>query len=209
MKVKGNVLSSTDSSVGQMRLSVLVACVSALQMKSVGRFRLAEDILLAIAIMTALCMHDRPTSMHQLLRSNKPAFGLVVNRRQLCCALDRVLAGEQGTEKLELYKASMCRITQTIAVSYRWQPEGVTVAPGLALNMSMWQLRCLRDVLLASSCPYVWIDKLAVPQAPSSAVEKDAQHKLLSRMNAVYTLATATVALRSQETEGNRYHQRG
>ena len=58
----------------------------------------------------------------------------------------------------------------------RWQPTEVNVCPGLTLNMSRWQLAELEKALAASSCLYVWIDRVAVPQHAG-----DLQRTLLAR----------------------------
>jgi hypothetical protein len=56
-----------------------------------------------------------------------------------------------------------------------------------------------------TGCVYCWIDNLAIP---SERKLRSVQKTLLSRMMAVYSAALVTMALRSRETEGDRYHQR-
>jgi len=91
----------------------------------------------------------------------------------------------------------------TLAVSYRWQDTEVEVCPGLALNMSQWQMEQLLAALRDTTCFYVWIDRLSVPQKAS-----ELQNTLLSRMMATYASARETLVLRSLEKSGSRYHQR-
>jgi hypothetical protein len=89
------------------------------------------------------------------------------------------------------------------AVSYRWQDEEVWVCPGLVLNMSRWQTEQVVSALGETSCFYVWIDRLSVPQQKS-----ELQNTLLSRMMATYASSRETLVLRSLEEDGSRYHQR-
>jgi len=69
--------------------------------------------------------------------------------------------------------------------------------------MGRWQIEQLLDALKTSTCFYVWIDRLSVPQ-----VESELQNTLLSRMMGTYASARETLVLRSLEEEGSRYHQR-
>jgi hypothetical protein len=88
-------------------------------------------------------------------------------------------------------------------VSYRWQAAEVWICPGLTLNMSRWQMERVVDALENTSCFYVWIDRLSVPQ-----YECELQNTLLSRMMATFASARETLVLRSIEENGSRYHQR-
>jgi hypothetical protein len=69
--------------------------------------------------------------------------------------------------------------------------------------MSRWQMERVVDALENTSCFYVWIDRLSVPQ-----YECELQNTLLSRMMATYASARETLVLRSIEENGSRYHQR-
>ena len=93
-----------------------------------------------------------------------------------------------------------------VAVSYRWQGEEVQLAHQCAVNMSKWQLRELDKFLQSCNALYVWIDCLSVPQEQLYSRTK---RLLLSRMMAVFASSPYTLVLRSLETHGNRYHQRG
>jgi hypothetical protein len=90
-----------------------------------------------------------------------------------------------------------------LPVSYRWQGTETFVCPGLKLNMSRWQMEELVRALSSTSCFYVWIDRLSVPQ-----YESELQNTLLSRMMATYANARETLVLRSMEEKGSRYHER-
>jgi hypothetical protein len=88
-------------------------------------------------------------------------------------------------------------------VSYRWQGVEEFICPGLKLNMSRWQMEQLVAALSNTSCFYVWIDRLSVPQ-----YESELQNTLLSRMMGTFANARETLVLRSMEENGSRYHQR-
>lgn len=212
-----STLSSKEASISQQRIILLVVIISQSAIPFGGRLRLAQDGMLMCMLAMALFIHDRPMRMHELVAAGQPAFGLVVDARQLRQALDALLRGEagdglSGRVALSTYKASISRMAEALAVSYRWQQDEVLIAPGMSLNMSAWQLTNLRDALAASTCPYVWLDRLSVPQSAERAASPHfdlIQRQLLSRMSSVYTVAAVTLALRSLEREGSRYHQRG
>jgi hypothetical protein len=92
---------------------------------------------------------------------------------------------------------------ETLAVSYRWQVDEVTISPDCVLNMSRFQVEGLARAIKEQQCQYVWLDRLSVPQ-----YECDLKYTLLARMMAVYAAAKATVAFRSLESPGSRYHER-
>jgi len=129
--------------------------------------------------------------------------GLVVDACLLADAVQRHLEGAAPIGHLRTYKATVYRMEATLAVSYRWQDAEVEVCPGLALNMSQWQMEQLLAALRDTTCFYVWIDRLSVPQKAS-----ELQNTLLSRMMATYASARETLVLRSLEKSGSRYHQR-
>jgi len=134
------------------------------------------------------------------------AFWLVMDSNDLFKALSHVLRhGAPWPGRIRIYKASLQRMMETMSISYRWQPNSVTLdEKGTNINMSTWQLQTVLDALAHSTCRYVWVDKVAVPQTDGPL-----QHTLLSRMMAVYAASGCTLVMRSRELEGSRYHQRG
>eukprot|EP00191_Tetraselmis_sp_GSL018_P003752 CAMPEP_0177597216 /NCGR_PEP_ID=MMETSP0419_2-20121207/11580_1 /TAXON_ID=582737 /ORGANISM="Tetraselmis sp., Strain GSL018" /LENGTH=628 /DNA_ID=CAMNT_0019089345 /DNA_START=504 /DNA_END=2390 /DNA_ORIENTATION=+ len=152
----------------------------------------------------AAAFPDRTASFADLERQSA-GFGLLVDAAQLRAAALSALRGEARTRPLPTYKASMLRMREALAVSYRWQPSSVCIALGLPLNMSAWQIGALAEAIQRHGVPYVWIDALSVPQTGHSRLKST----LLSRMMAVYASAGATLVLRSAEADGHRYHQRG
>ena len=82
-------------------------------------------------------------------------------------------------------------------------------------NMTPWQMRELLAELRKGRHSYVWLDALSIPAAvlgwdgkPGTWLQ-EISDKLLVRMMAVYAAANETLALKSREEEGGRYHQRG
>jgi hypothetical protein len=126
---------------------------------------------------------------------------------QLSKALSTHLRGESHAgEKMPRYKATMLRMQETLALSYRWHDENtIQLGSGLVLNMTRWQVESTLKGIQVTRCKYVWIDSLAIPADFES---RKLQKTLLSRMMAVYSAALSTLALRSCEAEGDRYHQR-
>eukprot|EP00873_Tetraselmis_striata_P014659 jgi/Tetstr1/434923/TSEL_023920.t1 len=141
-----------------------------------------------------------------LLKNHGTGFGLVVGAKELAEALERAADGKPPLHRrLPLYKASALRLAETMAISYRWQADEVELAEGSKVNMTKWQMVTLARTIRSSTALYVWLDHISVPQDG----HRDLQKTLLARMMAVYATAHITVALRSCEVEGSRYHQRG
>jgi len=160
---------------------------------------------LRIAVLAVALFFPDKTASYDDLEMESAGFGLVVDASQLRAAFLMAIRGERFTQPLRTYKASMLRMKQTLAVSYRWQPEGMQIAPGHSLNMSPWQMQEVAHVIREHRVAYVWIDTISVPQSGYPLIKAT----LLSRMMAVYASAGKTLALRSKEMEGSRYHQRG
>eukprot|EP00873_Tetraselmis_striata_P012898 jgi/Tetstr1/433162/TSEL_002349.t1 len=151
-----------------------------------------------------LLSRDQPTSFQELRQDPQGVgFGLVVDACHLQQALHSFLQGSARPQALPTYKATVYRMEATMAVSYRWQDAEALVCPGLSLNMSRWQMEQLMRALETTSCFYVWIDRLSVPQDASQL-----QNTLLSRMMATFASARETLVLRSRESGGSRYHER-
>jgi hypothetical protein len=149
------------------------------------------------------------TSCFATISPSSPGFGLLIDRVDLRSALQAVLlaGNKRYTGPFRTYKASISRMEETLAVSYRRQQHSVPIGPDgrHSLNMTRWQMATLSDAIKISSCKYVWIDVVSVPQKSHRRLQK----ALLSRMLTVYAAAAETVALRSAEYDGDRYHQRG
>uniref|UniRef100_A0A061SHF3 Heterokaryon incompatibility domain-containing protein n=1 Tax=Tetraselmis sp. GSL018 TaxID=582737 RepID=A0A061SHF3_9CHLO len=152
-------------------------------------------VLLALA----LFFPDKTASFDDLEREST-GFGLVADAPQLRAAVLAAVRGAPLDKPLRTYKASMLRMKQTLAVSYRWQPEAVPIAPGHTLNMSAWQMKAVADTIREHRVAYVWVDVLSVPQTGHHVLKMT----LLSRMMAVYASAGKTLALRSVEADGSR-----
>mmetsp|Transcript_14682 Transcript_14682/g.34943 ORF Transcript_14682/g.34943 Transcript_14682/m.34943 type:complete len:619 (+) Transcript_14682:395-2251(+) len=156
--------------------------------------------LLRLAVLAlALFFPDKTASFDDLEREST-GFGLVADAPQLRAAVLAAVRGAPLDKPLRTYKASMLRMKQTLAVSYRWQPEAVPIAPGHTLNMSAWQMKAVADAIREHRVAYVWVDVLSVPQTGHHVLKMT----LLSRMMAVYASAGKTLALRSVEADGSR-----
>ena len=166
-------------------------------------------VMRTVSFVAVMATRDVVIGFPRLKKHPDAGFGLVINSRHMAAALEHACAkgGPRYTGPLDTYKASMWRMPNTLAVSYRWQVAGTgtILKDGVRpLNMSQWQMGTLASVLRSSSATYVWIDCLSVPQ-----VSGKLQQTLLARMMATYASAGAgTVVLRSLEEEGERYHQR-
>lgn len=155
--------------------------------------------MLSVALL--LTSRDEPATF-DTLRQSGAAFGLVINASQLRKALSAHLEGREYRGRVELYKASLLRMADSLAVSYRWNAQIVTVAGALKINMSDWQIQETVNAIKKTRCPYVWLDSCAVPEKTGSL-----KSVLLARMMAVYASARYTLVLISRETDSNRYHQ--
>ena len=126
--------------------------------------------------------------------------------------------------------ATLFRMSRTLAISYRWQPvcQAIIRPPGRSghclhaglkggvagLNMSRWQREQLLLEIRRGRHNYVWLDALSIPAAALGRSPRPGtwiagvSNTLLTRMMAVYATAADTLVLRSNEVEGNRYHER-
>lgn len=82
------------------------------------------------------------------------AFWLVMDSNDLFKALSHVLRhGAPWPGRIRIYKASLQRMMETMSISYRWQPNSVTLdEKGTNINMSTWQLQTVLDALAHSTC---------------------------------------------------------
>eukprot|EP00951_Prasinocladus_malaysianus_P001131 scaffold7909_cov36-Prasinocladus_malaysianus.AAC.1 len=165
-----------------------------------------------ITIAGILMTRDKPYTMDELQES-EPGFGLVVDSSHLRAAIRTWLAGETYTGPLLKTRGSYFCMDDTLTVSYRWQGEEAEICPGLRLNMSRWQLAELEKAISNSSCIYVWIDKVALPQdgcklQRTLLARLNDRMPLRARMMAVYASSRVTLAMRSLEQDQSRYHQR-
>ena len=144
-------------------------------------------------------------SSHEDLKKDGAALGLVLDADKMRKALLRVQKGEQLVDDIPTFRANIFRMRYTLAVSYRWKPNGITITEsGLSINMDSFQIGALAEEIRHSGCSYVWIDKLSVFQTRGSL-----QRTLLSRMLAVYSGANTTIAIKTAEgTQRDRYHSR-
>ena len=137
------------------------------------------------------------------LEGGSAGFGLVVCAKSLLQALEKQREEESFGCSLPLYKGTLHRMGETLAVSYRWQEEQVMLNTDFDINMREFQLRALADAIRQSRARYVWLDKLSVPQHKCIL-----KNTLLARMMAVYAAAHTTLVIRTAEEEGSRYHER-
>lgn len=163
---------------------------------------------LAAFLVMLLALYEPTATFEDLERS--PGFGLVVRATELRKTLEAALSGKshvRGRNRrcsvLPRYRATLSTMQQTLAVSYRWQPEEVQIDPSATINMNAFQMRELLTAVNHSTCAYVWLDRLSVPQH-----ECKLKYTLLARMMTVYASAGSTLVIRGLEDEGSRYHQR-
>eukprot|EP00873_Tetraselmis_striata_P029117 jgi/Tetstr1/449381/TSEL_003890.t1 len=149
----------------------------------------------------AVCIKDVPCTFDEM-RGGREGMGLLADAPWLCQAMQAYVDGREFNSSIPLVKASLLRMQETIAVSYRWQEETAYVG-GLQINMSPWQMRTIISAVKKSNCRYLWIDCIAVEQS-----QTELQRAVLSRMMAVYAACMSTIVLRSLEHDQARYHQR-
>ena len=162
------------------------------------------NILRAVLAALIVFLPGSKTSTFQDIE-HSAGFGLIVCAADLSRALRKYQAGGNvlATKPLRYYKATPSRMDDTLAVSYRWQSSEVELGHGTVLNMNDFQLRSLLTAIRQSGASFVWLDRLSVPQAHCPL-----KFTLLARMLAVYSAARSTVAIRTIEEPGSRYHQR-
>ena len=195
------------------QLVLLIACgycwsVEALNLRLQGMIELYITRILSLLLLVVA--RDEEGTL-EALTAERAGFGLVASAKHLQQALLAHLNGQQCTGRVPLYKATELRMQETLAVSYRWHDEhaidleGPGTGTQLKLNMTAWQAGAVVRAIESTGSRYVWIDTLAIP---ATSGDWNLQKTLLSRMMAVYSAASVTLALRSTESEGHRYHQR-
>jgi len=97
---------------------------------------------------------DRLANFDDLESAGEAVFGLVVDAHQLCRALRFSVRGGIYPGRVNAYVANIHRMRDTMAVSYRWQPNEVEIAHGMHLNMSKWQIGTTADAITRSRALY-------------------------------------------------------
>ena len=160
-------------------------------------------LMRAVTIFLLLFSRDEEIDFEDLEREGA-GFGLVVNARDLRREFSRVVEGrgEEPRGRVRRYKATLLRMCETMAVSYRWQEQAINIGDLGPINMKLWQMDALVQAIDKSNCLYVWIDACGVPQ-------QDCQMKraLLSRMMSIYASSFVTTVLLSRELGTDRYHE--
>ena len=85
------------------------------------------------------------------MRNGNAGMGRLADAPRLCKAMQAYLDGKEIKFKVPLVKASLLRMQETIAVSYRWQGETADVG-GLKINMSPWQMQMIIKAVKKSNC---------------------------------------------------------
>ena len=101
-------------------------------------------LLLLLSIKDVECTFDE-------MRNGNAGMGLLADAPRLCKAMQAYLDGREIKFKVPLVKASLLRMQETIAVSYRWQGETADVG-GLKINMSPWQMQMIIKAVKKSNC---------------------------------------------------------
>jgi len=177
------------------KVVLLCCCAYCFAIEALSEFPPEIWVVRAAMLILLLVSRDEPCSF-DLLETHGAGFGLVVDARQLRAALRGHLGGAPISGRVRRYKATLLRMQDTLAVSYRWQPDAVPLAEDLDLNMSGWQMASLADAIEQSRCLYVWVDRSSVPSDGG-----ELKRILLSRMLSVYSTAFLTLVLLSREQE--------
>ena len=199
------MLRNSDIGVEEKQIVMLMLQILLWGQRGLGNVQLSETVLnfvMRIVAMAALFLVSDRRSSFEDLKGNSCSFGLVVDARKLRKAI-RSRPGRRLSSPLPMYKATLSRMQETLAISYRWQPEEVEVAPECFLNMKPFQLEAVSEAIASSGARYVWLDRLSVPQEDSGQ-----KQTLLARMMGIYSAATWTLSIRTSESPGSRYHQR-
>ena len=101
-------------------------------------------LLLIIIIKDVECTFDE-------MRNGNAGMGRLADAPRLCKAMQAYLDGREIKFKVPLVKASLLRMQETLAVSYRWQAETANVG-GLKINMSPWQMQMIIKAVKNSNC---------------------------------------------------------
>ena len=94
-----------------------------------------------------LCSRQQQAGFQDI--ESSPCFGLVIDARALRRILQDYVAGKPPPPKaaIPMYKGTLHRMDDTLAVSYRWQGEETELAPGISLNMNMYQIKAVLEAL--------------------------------------------------------------
>ena len=119
-------------------------------------------LLLIISIKDVECTFDE-------MRNGNEGMGRLADAPRLCKAMQAYLDGREIKFKVPLVKASLLRMQETLAVSYRWQAETANVG-GLKINMSPWQMQMIIKAVKNSNCRCEYALVLETRRYLSSAV---------------------------------------
>eukprot|EP00951_Prasinocladus_malaysianus_P009070 scaffold66180_cov29-Prasinocladus_malaysianus.AAC.1 len=105
-------------------------------------------VLRLLGALLFLRRFERPMGFEGL-RPDNAGFGLVADAKQLSRVLRAHLKCNESPAHttINTYRASLFRMRETLAVSYRWQQSEAEISPGVFLNMSPWQMKCLADCI--------------------------------------------------------------
>ena len=101
----------------------------------------------ALILVLILCSRQQQAGFQEI--ESSPGFGLVIDARALRRILRDYAAGRPPppTAVIPMYKGTLRRMEDTLAVSYRWQGEETELAPGISLNMNMYQIKAVLEAL--------------------------------------------------------------
>ena len=103
-----------------------------------------------LLLLLVFCIKDVECTFDEM-RNGNAGMGRLADAARLCKAMQAYLDGREIKFKVPLVKASLLRMQETLAVSYRWQGETADVG-GLKINMSPWQMQMIIKAVKKSNC---------------------------------------------------------
>eukprot|EP00951_Prasinocladus_malaysianus_P037705 scaffold407127_cov47-Prasinocladus_malaysianus.AAC.2 len=171
---------------------------------AIGQWSLPELWIFRVLVLLLFLFSKDKEADSSTLEQTGAGCGLVMNARELKSVLKSHLSRQSIKVKaVKRYKGTLFRMSETLAVSYRWQGAEQQVEGLGPVNMSDWQMEELTKAIESSKCLYVWLDRISVPQE-----EGQLKKVLLSRMMSVYASSMAVLCLLTREANTHRYHQR-
>eukprot|EP00951_Prasinocladus_malaysianus_P012363 scaffold92125_cov49-Prasinocladus_malaysianus.AAC.1 len=157
------------SACGSRSQQEIILCVQLMLWSDrvITRTELSECIAMYLlrAFACAMLLNARDLIVTHKDITSKPGFGLLVSASHFRRCLNASLGGQPcPVQSLPTYKATPARMMDTLAVSYRWQPQESAICPGQTINMSPFQMKAVQEAIQFSGATYVWLDRLSVPQ---------------------------------------------
>ena len=148
-----SIYSFQEDSLGNL-LEILLFTNVVVWLEHVPLIRAPVSLLVTVfafrvlILVLILCSRQKQAGFQDI--ESSPCFGLVIDARALRRLLQDYAAGKPPPARaavIPTYKGTLHRMRDTLAVSYRWQGEETELAPGISLNMNMYQIKAVLAAL--------------------------------------------------------------